>query len=40
MMYLLPDMDNTNVTYVIDEDAVRNNVALADLTRRRTKESA
>ncbi len=40
MMYHLPEMDNTNVTYVIDEDAVSNSRALTDLTRRRSKESA
>jgi ATP-dependent Clp protease ATP-binding subunit ClpX len=40
LMYDLPDMDNSNVTYVIDQDAIERKKPLADLARRLAKESA
>ena len=40
LMYHLPEMDNTNVTYVIDEHAVAQGKRLHQLVRRRTRESA
>ncbi|MCA9284122.1 MAG: ATP-dependent Clp protease ATP-binding subunit ClpX [Phycisphaerales bacterium] len=40
MMYELPERDNTNTTYILDEEAVNKGRRLADLARRKTKESA
>ncbi len=40
LMYHLPEMDNTSVTYVIDEDAVAHGHGLHQIARRLAKESA
>jgi ATP-dependent Clp protease ATP-binding subunit ClpX len=40
LMYQLPEMDNTNVTYVIDAEAIERKKPLAELARRLAKESA
>ncbi len=40
MMYDLPDMENSGVTYLVDAEAVENKTALAELPQRKAKESA
>jgi ATP-dependent Clp protease ATP-binding subunit ClpX len=40
LMYDLPDVDNTGVTYLIDRSDILGRVPLVDLVRRKTKESA
>ncbi len=40
LMYQLPEMDNSNVTYTIDQDAIERRKPLAELARRLAKESA
>ncbi|MFO0874775.1 MAG: ATP-dependent Clp protease ATP-binding subunit ClpX [Phycisphaerales bacterium] len=40
LMFQLPELDNTNVAYVIDEETARNGRAAPEATRRRTKEIA
>jgi ATP-dependent Clp protease ATP-binding subunit ClpX len=40
LMFDLPEQDNTGVTYIIDEEAVRTGAGLAQVQRRIAKESA
>jgi ATP-dependent Clp protease ATP-binding subunit ClpX len=40
LMYQLPEMDNANVTYVIDADAIERRKQLSEIARRLAKESA
>ena len=40
LMYALPELDNTGVTYSINDDAVRAGRATVDNVRRRVRESA
>lgn len=40
LMYQLPELNNTNTTYVVDEDAVRNCKINIESARQRTRESA
>ena len=40
LMYQLPELDNNGVTYVIDEESVRNCCAVPELVRQRIRESA
>jgi ATP-dependent Clp protease ATP-binding subunit ClpX len=40
VMYELPEVESTGVTYVIDADAIQNGLKLAQLQQRKAKESA
>jgi ATP-dependent Clp protease ATP-binding subunit ClpX len=40
LMYQLPELDNTNVSYVIDAEAIEQKKPLKEIARRLTKESA
>jgi ATP-dependent Clp protease ATP-binding subunit ClpX len=40
LMYDLPDVDNSGVTYLLDRSDILGRVPLVDLVRRKTKESA
>jgi hypothetical protein len=39
-MYQLPDLDNTNVCYRVDENAVRSGRLVPEMIRQRVRESA
>ena len=39
-MYELPEVQSSGVTYVVDAQAIENNLSLADLPQRKAKESA
>jgi ATP-dependent Clp protease ATP-binding subunit ClpX len=40
VMYELPEVDNSGVTYIVDADAIQGRVTLAQLQHRKAKESA
>ena len=40
VMYELPGVDSEGVSYVIDAEAIENNLNLAELPQRKAKESA
>jgi len=40
VMYELPDVDSEGVSYMIDAEAIENNLTLAELPQRKAKESA
>ena len=40
IMYELPEFQRTGYTFVLDADAIENNLSIADLPHRKAKESA